>query len=136
MSDNKKLDLEKRVSQHLNRIYADVLSKNDINQLSSSLLEHVIESQNDMPLHVTEDGESWSQNTIVLITYADTLEEKNSLPINSINNFLNTYCADTFEIVHILPFFPSSSDKGFSVRDYYSISVSYTHLTLPTILLV
>ena len=87
MSDNKKLDLEKRVSQHLNRIYADVLDKNNINQLSDSLLEHVIETQNDMPLHVTEDGESWSENTIVLITYADTLEEKNSLPINSINKF-------------------------------------------------
>ena len=121
MSDNKKLDLEKRVSQHLNRIYADVLDKNNVNELSSSLLEHVIETQNDMPLHVTEDGESWSQNTIVLITYADTLEEKNSLPINSINKFLKTYCTDTFEIVHILPFFPSSSDKGFSVKDYYSI---------------
>ena len=28
MSDSKKLDLEKRVLQHLNRIYADVLDKN------------------------------------------------------------------------------------------------------------
>ena len=73
MSDNKKLDLEKRVSQHLNRIYADVLDKKNIKQLSSSLLEHVIETQNDMPLHITEDGESWSQNTIVMITYADTI---------------------------------------------------------------
>ena len=121
MSDSTKLDLEKRVLQHLNRIYADVLDKKNIKQLSSSLLEHVIETQNDMPLHITEDGESWSQNTIVMITYADTIEDKNSLPINSINKFLKEYCADTFEIVHILPFFPSSSDKGFSVKDYYSI---------------
>ncbi len=121
MSDNKKLDLEKRVSQHLNRIYADVLDKNDIKQLSSSFLEHVIETQNDLPLHVTEDGESWSQNTIVMITYADTIEDKTTLPINSINKFLKTCCDDIFEIVHILPFFPSSSDKGFSVKDYYSV---------------
>ena len=121
MSDSKKLDLEKRVLQHLNRIYADVLDKKNIKQLSSSLLEHVIETQNDMPLHITEDGESWTQNTIVMITYADTIEDTNSLPINSINKFLKTYCADTFEIVHILPFFPSSSDKGFSVKDYYSV---------------
>ena len=48
----------------------------------------MLETQNDMPLHITEDGESWSQNTIVMITYADTIEEKNSLPINSINKFL------------------------------------------------
>ena len=121
MSDSTKLDLEKRVLQHLNRIYADVLDKKKIKQLSNSLLEHVIETQNDMPLHITEDGESWSQNTIVMITYADTIEDKNSLPINSINKFLKEYCADTFEIVHILPFFPSSSDKGFSVKDYYSV---------------
>ena len=121
MSDSTKLDLEKRVLQHLNRIYADVLDKKNIKQLSNSLLEHVIETQNDMPLHITEDGESWSQNTIVMITYADTIEDKNSLPINSINKFLKEYCADTFEIVHILPFFPSSSDKGFSVKDYYSV---------------
>ena len=121
MSDSTKLDLEKRVLQHLNRIYADVLDKKNIKQLANSLLEHVIETQNDMPLHITEDGESWSQNTIVMITYADTIEDKNSLPINSINKFLKEYCADTFEIVHILPFFPSSSDKGFSVKDYYSV---------------
>ena len=121
MSDSKKLDLEKRVLQHLNRIYADVLEKKHIKQLSSSLLEHVIETQNDMPLHITEDGESWTQNTIVMITYADTIDDTSNLPINSINKFLKTYCADTFEIVHILPFFPSSSDKGFSVKDYYSV---------------
>ena len=121
MTDDRKLDLKKRVLQHLNRIYADVLNENEITELSTSLLEHVIETQNDMPLHITEDGESWSQNTIVMITYADTIENKNNLPINSINEFLKTYCADTFEIVHILPFFPSSSDKGFSVKDYYSV---------------
>ena len=121
MTDDRKLDLQKRVLQHLNRIYADVLKENEITELSNSLLEHVIETQNDMPLQITEDGESWSQNTIVMITYADTIEDKNSLPINSINEFLKTYCADTFEIVHILPFFPSSSDKGFSVKDYYSV---------------
>ena len=45
MSDNKKLDLEKRVLQHLNRIYADVLERKHINQLSSSLLEHVRNSK-------------------------------------------------------------------------------------------
>ena len=128
MSDSKKLDLEKRVLQHLNRIYADVLEREHIKQLSSSLFEHVIETQNDMPLHITEDGESWSQNTIVMITYADTIEDTNSLPINSINNFLKTYCSDTFEIVHILPFFPSSSDKGFSVKDYYSVYLSLIHI--------
>ena len=37
MSDSTKLDLEKRVLQHLNRIYADVLDKKNIKQLANSL---------------------------------------------------------------------------------------------------
>ena len=45
MSESKKLDLEKRVLQHLNRIYSDVLDSNDIDQLSNSLLDHVVETQ-------------------------------------------------------------------------------------------
>ena len=121
MSENRKSDLEKRVLQHLNRIYTDVLNQKDIDQLSCTLLEYVVTSKDDMPNHITEEGQAWSQNTIAMITYADTITEKNTLPINSIYKFLKDHCSDVFEIVHILPFYPSSSDKGFSVKDYYSV---------------
>ena len=121
MSVNKKQELKKRVLRHINRIYCDNLSDNEINELSQNLADHVISSQVNLPTHITEDGESWSESTVILITYADSVEEKNSLPINSIHNFLNNYCSEIFDMVHILPFFPSSSDKGFAVMDYYSI---------------
>ena len=85
-----------------------------------ALLEHVVISKDDMPNHITEEGQAWSQNT-AMITYADTITEKNTLPINSIYKFLKDHCSDVFEIVYILPFYPSSSDKGFSVKDYYSV---------------
>ena len=121
MSVNKEQELKKRVLRHINRIYSDNLSDNEIIELSQNLAEHVISSQVNLPIHITEDGESWSESTVILITYADSVEEKNSLPIKSIHNFLNNYCSEIFDMVHILPFFPSSSDKGFAVMDYYSI---------------
>jgi len=121
MSDKKEEELKKRVFRHITRIYTDNLKEKDIAQLAKNLTEHVISSQSNLPIHITEDGESWSENTVVLITYADTIEDKNTLPINSVHNFLTNYCSEIFEIVHILPFFPSSSDKGFAVMDYYSI---------------
>ena len=65
MSDNKKSELEKRVTQHLGRIYKDVLNQNDINQMSENFLSHVVESQKYLPKHITEEGESWSEKTIV-----------------------------------------------------------------------
>ena len=86
-----KSELEKRVTQHLGRIYKDVLNQNDINQMSENFLSHVVESQKYLPNHITEEGESWSEKTIVLITYADTLQDQKNLPINSIHKFkMNT----------------------------------------------
>tara|TARA_Y100000022_G_scaffold184427_1_gene179452 strand:- start:119 stop:1873 length:1755 start_codon:yes stop_codon:yes gene_type:complete len=121
MHAKKQIELQKRVHQHINRIYKGILDGNAINQLSKNLVEHVIASGKYLPEHITEPGTSWSESTTVLITYADTIDDDNNLPIKSINNFMNSYCSDIFEIVHILPFFPSSSDKGFAVMDYYTI---------------
>ena len=86
MSVNKEQELKKRVLRHINRIYSDNLSDNEIIELSQNLAEHVISSQVNLPIHITEDGESWSESTVILITYADSVEEKNSLPIKSIHN--------------------------------------------------
>ena len=121
MAENKKENLEKRVNQHIYRIYEGILNSDELTQLTDSILSKIIDSQHELPKHITQEGEPWSEKTIVLITYADTINDKNNLPINTINNFLHEHAKDFFEIVHILPFFPSSSDTGFSVMDYYTI---------------
>ena len=38
-----------------------------------------------------------------------------------IDNFLTTYLKDVFSTIHILPFYPFSSDDGFSVTDFFSV---------------
>ena len=121
MHTKKQIELEKRVYQHINRIYKGNLDTDAINQLSKNLFEHVVASEQYLPKHITEPGTAWSESTSVLITYADTIADNNNLPIKSIHNFMKSYCSDIFDIVHILPFFPSSSDKGFAVMDYYAI---------------
>ena len=62
-----------------------------------------------------------SQNDIILITYANTITEKNNKPFLILRKFLKNYIKNSFSIIHILPFFPSSSDGGFSVIDYFKI---------------
>ena len=108
MAENKKENLEKRVNQHIYRIYEGILNSDELTQLTDSILSKIIDSQHELPKHITQEGEPWSEKTIVLITYADTINDKNNLPINTINNFLHDHAKDFFEIVHILPFFPSS----------------------------
>ena len=106
MTDKKKENLEKRVNQHIDRIYEGILNVDELTQLTDSILSKIIDSQNQLPEHITQEGEPWSESTMVLITYADTIKDKNNLPINTIDNFLHDHAKDFFEIVHVLPFFP------------------------------
>lgn len=121
MCIKRQTELEKRVYKHISRIYKGSLESDAVAQLSDNLVEHVIASEQNLPKHITEAGAAWSESTMVLITYADTIEDNNKLPIKSIHNFMKEYCSNIFDIVHILPFFPSSSDKGFAVMDYYTV---------------
>ncbi|MFB5662679.1 alpha-amylase family glycosyl hydrolase [Alteribacillus sp. HJP-4] len=57
----------------------------------------------------------------MLITYGDQIREPGEKPLASLHSFLNRYVSDIVSAVHILPFYPYSSDDGFSVIDYYSI---------------
>ena len=63
---------------------------------------------------------SFSEKDIVLITYADSLKEKTKKPLKTFQNF-SKYLKN-INTIHLLPFFPSSSDDGFSVIDYRRVS--------------
>ncbi len=62
-----------------------------------------------------------SEKDSILITYADTIYEENEKPLKTLHKFLTRYVKDTITGVHILPFFPSSSDGGFSVINYKEV---------------
>ena len=67
------------------------------------------------------EGSLWSQDDVVLITYGDSIQSSTHNPLQTLHEFLNTYLADAVSMVHILPFFPWSSDDGFSVTDFRAV---------------
>ncbi len=62
-----------------------------------------------------------SERDVVLITYGDSLREPGRPPLQTLNTFLDDYLAEVVTSVHILPFYPYSSDDGFSVVDYKAV---------------
>jgi len=64
----------------------------------------------------------FNEKDVVLITYGDSFLKSGEKPLRVLGEFLNTYLSDTITIVHILPFFPYSSDDGFSVIDYLEVN--------------
>ncbi|TFH49092.1 MAG: hypothetical protein E4H01_05005, partial [Lysobacterales bacterium] len=65
--------------------------------------------------------ELFSQKDVFLITYGDMLLRAGEMPLNTLHNFMQKWLAGLISTVHILPFFPYSSDDGFSVVDYTRI---------------
>ncbi|MCF8580889.1 sugar phosphorylase [Enterobacter ludwigii] len=72
---------------------------------------------------ITEKRKSgWDEKDVVLITYADqfTAAGRDALPL--FTRFYNEWLVRSFSHVHLLPFYPWSSDDGFSVIDYHSVA--------------
>jgi sucrose phosphorylase len=63
----------------------------------------------------------FSQEDVVLITYGDSLKKEGEAPLTTLHEFSNKYLKGIISNIHFLPFFPYSSDDGFSVMDFFEI---------------
>ncbi|ROR08628.1 alpha-amylase family glycosyl hydrolase [Erwinia sp. JUb26] len=63
----------------------------------------------------------WDEKDVVLIAYADQFREDGIATLTTFTRFYQQHLQTTFNLVHLLPFFPWSSDDGFSVIDYHRI---------------
>lgn len=106
--------VEGQLKQHLDLIYSDI----DTSQLASRILQ-LIEGQ---CVSVAEPVESYpTEADCLLISYGDSIREPGVPPLQSLKRFLDERCGKRISSLHILPFFPFSSDDGFSVIDYRQV---------------
>jgi len=62
-----------------------------------------------------------TEQDAVLITYGDQFQEPGVPPLQTLHRLLGKTLGSPTSAVHILPFFPYSSDDGFSVVDYTQV---------------
>jgi sucrose phosphorylase len=62
-----------------------------------------------------------SQRDSLLILYGDQVQSSGEKPLQTLKKFCDTYLTDIVSGIHILPFYPWTSDDGFSVVDYRQI---------------
>ena len=63
-----------------------------------------------------------SEQDVVLITYGDQVQDGDQNPLAVQHEFLKDTIHPIVNSVHLLPFFPYSSDDGFSVIDYKAVN--------------
>lgn len=66
----------------------------------------------------------WDEQSQILICYGDSLkpDEGDEPPLKTLDHFIATRLNNTFSGVHVLPFFPFSSDDGFAVVHYAEVN--------------
>jgi sucrose phosphorylase len=62
-----------------------------------------------------------SEKDAILITYADQVQSPAQPPLETLHQFLSKNIQCVINSVHLLPFYPFSSDDGFSVVDYKEV---------------
>ena len=83
-------------------------------------IEEVIERRG--PLRAASDSGLWDERSVVLITYGDQVRADDCSALEAQRRFLLDHALDkVVSDVHLLPFFPYSSDDGFSVIDYRQV---------------
>ena len=58
---------------------------------------------------------------VALIAYADSIRGDGGPPLAALRRFVRRYLADTINTLHLLPFSPWDTDRGFSVQDYRAV---------------
>ena len=114
--------LTQKVTQQLAMIYQDVAIDMTHQALAERLISEMrISEQNTPPPPFSNH---WSEQDVIMVTYGDSLLKEGERPLKTLQHFANQYLQDHVNSVHILPFFPYSSDDGFSVIDYSSVNES------------
>ena len=99
-----------RVARQLKIIYKD--------DFSESLVNRILRLT-----HVHYDARpAWDEKDAVLITYGNSICKPGEAALLTLHRFLKERLRQIISCIHILPFFPFTSDDGFSVSDYMQVN--------------
>lgn len=68
-----------------------------------------------------KNAPEWTEKDSIVITYGDSIKKDGEHPLHTLHEFMKRRIGSAVSGVHILPFFPYSSDDGFSVIDYREV---------------
>jgi len=104
-------EIANRIAARLTRLYGERAAET-LAAVESLCASHVAACPAAQP-------KKWDQRDIALITYGDMVQSEGEPALATLRRFLHHRALDDlFSTVHLLPFFPYTSDDGFSVVDY------------------
>ena len=124
LSSTEKQNLLNRLS----KLYGEVEAKKMMPELERILKVHYAYKPPKM-IELEKEFElinRFTEKDLILITYGDLLQSQNLCPLETLAQFVSKKLRlqEIFNTIHILPFFPYSSDRGFSITDFTTVNLS------------
>jgi sucrose phosphorylase len=110
--------------QRLSFLYGDSKARQTLPELERILQVHYAHKPEELKTWdaKAEPTERFTEKDLVLVTYGDLLEGHGHSPLATLKEFIQRPgFRSLFNTIHILPFFPYSSDRGFSITDFKSV---------------
>ena len=111
-----------RVQFLTGQLYRSVVGEERLKKIVDDLIGAIGASAAPVQTGPAHPADLWSQRDIALITYGDSIVDGGSKPLKVLRDFCEKWLGNCVTWVHILPFFPWTSDDGFSVLDYSSVN--------------
>ena len=107
---------QKYLKNKFNDIYSELKFTNElyVNEIIQLINNYNKKNKFKNNLKVTE-------KTTMVISYGNSITDGNVKSLKAFNKFFKKYLNNSFNTIHFLPFYPSSSDSGFAVKDHYKI---------------
>ena len=91
-------------------------------EVGSAAADRLLQMIRDTP--IPPRSSALAERDAILIAYGDHVQEPGVHPLQTLHTFLAKSFRDVINTVHILPFYPYSSDDGFSVIDYRQVDAA------------
>ena len=101
------------INKRINRLYPPEIAEKAVH----SIIDLVFKYKS----RIKSEEYHLSEKDIILITYGDQVNKDHEPSLQTLKEFMDNYLRGVINSIHILPFYPYSSDDGFSVVNYNEV---------------
>ena len=115
-----------RIFSHLAFLYGEEEARKWVPEFERALKVHHAHKTEEIKAleREVDPANRFTEKDVALITYGDLLVTEDHSPLTGLAEFLDerVHVNRVINILHILPFFPYSSDRGFSITDFWTVN--------------
>ncbi len=114
---------KQRILENLEFVYGEERGRACFPELERTMQAHYARKPGEMVEYEAtfNPADRFTEKDVIAITYADTIHNPETSRLQTLYHILSLFLRRTINTLHILPFFPSSSDRGFSIIDFTQI---------------